>query len=141
MGVLKGFLFFCAAAFGLGALLVLKFFGLGLFTLLAAAGFGALAYLTFVQAKKFGSQSDAGMKVQFEQTVRRLADKNGGIVALQAVMNATGEDQPGAQAKMKELIGRGVCEMDFGPNGEMQFKLTPMDEARANLASMSDKSR
>lgn len=139
MGVLRGFLFFMAGVFGLGALAILGLLGVGPFTLLGAGVFGVLAFLTYKGAAKFGVQAESGQKVQFEEAVRRLAEKNGGVVSLQAVMHATGEDQAGAQAKMRELAGRGVCELDFGPNGEMQFKLTPNDEARAQLAAMSER--
>ncbi len=141
MGVLKGFLYFCAAGFGLAALVLLYFaFPHHLFLAgLPALIFAGLSYLVFVQAKKFGVQADAGQAAQFEGAVRRLADKNGGQVALSAVVSATGESQASAQQKMRELMGRGVCDLDFGPNGEQIYKLTPMDEARANLAKMSDK--
>lgn len=148
MGVLKGFLYFCAIGFFLGALAAPVGLGLliGWKTLLfvglpIALVSGGLGWLTLKQAAKFGVQADAGFKLQFEQTVRRLAEKNGGAVSLHAILTATGEPQPSAQAKLRELTGRGVIELDFGPNGETQYKLTPLDEARANLATMAEKTR
>lgn len=137
MGVLRGFLFFCAAGFALAGLLVLKVFGIGLFTLLGAAGGFGLGYLTFNAAKTFGVANEVQKKEQLEQTARTLAQKNGGTVAMSALMSATGETKEALQPRMRALVGAGVFELDFGANGEMLFKLSPMDEARANLASMT----
>lgn len=139
MNVLKGFLYFCAAGFLLGGILPVYFAGVGLLTLLALAGGAALAYVTFRAAQKFNVQASVSQQVQFEQTYRQLAAKAGGAVAVDAMVHATGESKETVQAKMRELMGKGVCEMDFGPNGEMLFKLTPMDEARASLSGMREK--
>lgn len=141
MGVLKGFLFFCAGAFALGGLvvggLVLKqswLLGLPII----AVGL-ALGYVTFKAAKNFGVQAEVHQTAQFEQTLKQLAERNGGSVSLVALVQATGDTQESVQAKARELMGRGVCDMDFGPNGELLYKLTPFDEARANLAGMRQK--
>ena len=141
MGVLKTFLFVCAGAFALGGLVVggllMKVtWLLGLPVLLLGLGLG---WATYKGAQKFGQQADVHQSAQFEQTFRQLAEKNGGSVAFDAVLRATGESKDAAQVKLRELVGRGVCEMDFGPNGELLYKLTPFDEARANLARLSDK--
>jgi len=137
MGVLRGFLFFCAAGFALAGLVVVKLFGLGIIGLVGLAGGGALAYLTFNAAKNFGVANAVQKTQQLEQIARSLAEKNGGTVAMGAILNATGETKESATPKMRELVGRGVFELDFGANGEMLFKLSPMDEARANLAAMT----
>lgn len=138
MGVLKVFLYACAAAFLLGGLLPGYVFGFGVITGLVALGGAGLSYATFRAAKGFDVQASESQKVQLEQTARRLAEKNGGSVALSAVMHATGLPKDAATVRMRELVGRGVFELDFGANGEMLFKLTPMDEARAQLAALRD---
>jgi len=139
MGVLKGFLFFCAAAFALGGLLPAYLFGPGVVTLIVAALGLGLGWAVFAQARKFGVQSVESQKVQFEQTARRLAEKSNGHASLEAIVHATGAERAEAEAKMKALMGRGIFELDFGPNGEVLYKLTPMDEARASLARLSEK--
>ncbi len=140
MGVLKGSLYFWAAVFGLGAIILLWYRPLAWpVWLVPAVVLGGLSYLTFKQAKKFGAQADASMDADFEQTVRELAAKSNGQVALTQLVSHTGLTQAEVQKKMHALMGRGVCEMDFGPNGEELFKLTPLDEARANIAKMSEK--
>jgi hypothetical protein len=139
MGVLKGFLFFCAGAFALAAVVLLVLVGPGLISGLGASLLAAVGWAIYRQAARFAGRADEGMALQFEATVRRMAEKNGGVVSMQAILNATGEAPASAQAKMRALAGRGVCELDFGPNGEMQFKLTPGDEARATIAAMAEK--
>lgn len=139
MSVLKGFLYACAVAFLVGGLLPASIFGLGPFTGLVLAVGGGLAFVTWRAARGYEVSASRSQKVQFEQVVKLLAEKNGGTVGLQAILNATGETKESAQTKLRELIGRGIVEMDFGSNGEMLFKLTPLDEARANLASMRDR--
>lgn len=141
MGVLKTFLFVCAGAFALGGVVVggllMKLTWLiGLPVIALGLGLG---YVTFQAAKKFGVQAEDRQAVQFEQTLKQLAQKNGGSVSLQALVHATGESQEAVQQKTRELMGRGVCEMDFGPNGELLYKLTPFDEARASLAASREK--
>lgn len=141
MGVLKTFLFVCAGAFALGGvvvggLLMKLTWLLGLPVI--AVGL-ALGYFTFRAAKNFGAKADQHQALQFEQTLKRLAERNGGSVSLQALVQATGQTQESAQAKARALMGRGVCEMDFGPNGEVLYKLTPFDEARANLTGLREK--
>lgn len=141
MGVLKTFLFVCAGAFALGGVVVggllMKLTWLiGLPVIAVGLGLG---YVTFRAAQNFGVQADSRQAVQFEQTLKQLAQKNGGAVSLQALVHATGESQEAVQQKTRELMGRGVCEMDFGPNGELLYKLTPFDEARAQLATTREK--
>jgi hypothetical protein len=139
MGVLKAFLYVCAAAFLLGGILPAYLLGFGLFTGLALAVGAALAYATFKAARGYQVAASESQKLQFEQVVKQLAEKNGGTVPISAIMNATGETKDGARKKMRELVSRGVVEPDFGANGEMLFKLTPFDEARANLAALRDR--
>ena len=139
MGVLKGVLYFFALAFLLAGGGVVAAFGPNVFTVPFLLFCLTLGVLTFVQARKFNTQSAEGQKVQFEETYRQLAAKNGGVVPLSALMHATGETKEAAQTKMRELVGQGIAEIDFADSGEMQFRRTPMDEARAQLASMRQK--
>lgn len=141
MGVLKGFLYFCAGAFSLGGVVV----GGLLWKLswliglpILAVGLG-LGYVTYRAAKSFGAKADAHQANQFEHTLKRLAGLNGGTVSLLALAQATGESQEAVQAQAQKLMGRGVCEMDFGPNGEPLYKLTPFEESRASLVGMREK--
>lgn len=141
MGVLKGFLFFCAGAFALGGLAVGALLTkLSWFVGLPVIAVGlALGYVTFKAAKNFGVKAQVHQALQFEQTLKQLAERNGGTVSLLALAQATGETQESVQQKARTLMGRGVCEMDFGPNGEPLYKLTPFEESRANLAGLREK--
>ena len=141
MGVLKAFLFACAGAFALGGVVVggLLMKVTWLIGLPVIAVGLALGYFTLKAARNFGVQAVEHQAVQFEQTLKQLAQKNGGSVSLQALVAATGHSQDEVQQKSRELMGRGVCEMDFGPNGEVLYKLTPFDEARASLVGAREK--
>jgi Flp pilus assembly protein TadB len=143
MGVLRVFLYLCAAGFALGGLLVawLVNFASTFFAVLVLAAGLALAYVTFRAARKYQVAQSLEQRGQFEETYRQLAARNGGVVALDAIAKATGGSREETQAKMRELIGRGVCEMDFGPDGQLLFRLTPADAARAQLASMQQRER
>lgn len=143
MQILKGFLYFCAALFALGTGLAV--WGLSHLSWVPAVivglgGFG-LAFATFKGARHFEARSAEKDKEQFERTFRQLAQRNEGAVSLDAIVHATGETRDSAQRRMRELIGRGVCEIDFGPNGEMLFQLTPMEESRRALAAMAERDR
>lgn len=140
MGVLKGFLFAVSGVFLLGGLVVPYVFGVGLFTLLAFAAGAGLAYATFRAARNFNVAQSENQQVQLADTFKLLAERHGGSVPVEALMRATGDTKAGVQSKMRALMAQGVCELDFGPNGEVLFKATPMDEARASLAAMSTKS-
>ena len=64
-----------------------------------------------------------------------LARKNGGRVGLDQVARASGVSKDEAQAKMRQLTGRGLFELDFDESGQMVFKLSP-DAGRAQLAEL-----
>lgn len=141
MGVLKAFLYVAAGAFALGGLVLGLLLGkatwiVGLPVMAIGLGLGAATYYA---ARRFNAGQAVHQTEQFEAVVRRLAEKNGGTVSLAAILSTTGESKESAQQKLRELTGRGVVDMDFGPNGELLYKLTPMDEARANLASMRER--
>src|SRR6266849_5712932 len=71
----------------------------------------------------------------FTDLATSLARKNGGRVALDQVARASGLPSAEAQAKMRQLTGRGLFELDFDEGGQMIFKLSP-DAGRAQLAEL-----
>jgi hypothetical protein len=72
----------------------------------------------------------------FSEMAQALARKNGGQVQVEAVCKASGLSKDEATAKMRELTGRGLFDLDFDQNGQMVWKLSP-DAGRARLAEMS----
>ena len=72
----------------------------------------------------------------FSEMALLLAKKNGGQVQVDAVCKASGLSKDEATARMRELTGRGVFDLDFDPNGQMVWKLSP-DAGRAQLAEMT----
>ena len=72
----------------------------------------------------------------FSEMAMALAKKNGGQVQVEAVCKASGLSRDEATAKMRELTGRGVFDLDFDGNGQMVWKLSP-DAGRAQLAEMA----
>ena len=100
-----------------------------------------IAWLVYQQSRTYTVRSSELQKEQLEVTVKQLAAANNGVVPMSAVMKATAFSKDRAEQEMRGLIGKGICEMDFSENGEMLFRLTPMDEARASLAAMSEKPR
>lgn len=137
MKTLRLFLFGCAAAFGLAALSLLAVPLPLLVRLPLALGAGALSLAIFRQAVRFGRLASTEDAVRFEATVRRLAAETEGVVRLDALVAASGLPSETIIDRMRTLSGRGVCELDFGPEGETRYRLTPIDEARASLAAMS----
>ncbi len=65
-----------------------------------------------------------------------LAKKNGGQVQIDAVCKASGLAKDEATAKMRELTGRGLFDLDFDGGGQMVWKLSA-DPGRAQLAELS----
>ena len=72
----------------------------------------------------------------FSDMAMALARKNGGQVMVDAVCKASGLGKDEATAKMRELTGRGMFDLDFDANGQMVWKLSP-DAGRAQLAEMA----
>src|SRR5579859_768473 len=60
----------------------------------------------------------------FEGMALALAKKNGGQVQVDAVAKASGLSRDEATARMRELTGRGLFDLDFDPNGQMVWKLS-----------------
>ena len=75
----------------------------------------------------------------FTDLATALARKNGGRIGLDQVARASGLANAEAQAKMRQLTGRGLFELDFDANGQMVFKLSP-DAGRAQLAELGGRS-
>jgi hypothetical protein len=65
-----------------------------------------------------------------------LAKKNGGQLQVDQVCKASGLPKEEATAKMRELTGRGLFDLDFDGNGQMVWKLSA-DAGRAQLAEMA----
>jgi hypothetical protein len=139
MNVLRGVLYFFAGVFVAVPLVWMGIFGFGLVGALGLAVGSVLAYFTYKQAQTFEVQASDSQKVQLEQTYRQLAEKNSGVVGVSQLVNATGMSKDQIQGRMRELVGKGICDLDFAANGEMQYKLTPLDGARAELAQLRDK--
>ena len=75
----------------------------------------------------------------FTDLATALARKNAGKVSLDQVARASGLPNAEAQAKMRQLTGRGLFELDFDEGGQMVFKLSP-DAGRAQLAELGGRS-
>src|SRR5260221_13582602 len=73
----------------------------------------------------------------FSEMAQALAKKNGGQVQVEAVCKASGLPKDEATAKMRELTGRGLFDLDFDQNGQMIWKLSP----DAGLAQLADTGR
>jgi hypothetical protein len=72
----------------------------------------------------------------FTELALALARKNGGQVQVEQVCKASGLPKEEATAKMRELTGRGLFDLDFDGNGQMLWKVSP-DAGRAQLAEMA----
>ena len=75
----------------------------------------------------------------FTDLATALARKNAGKVSLDQVARASGLPTAEAQAKMRQLTGRGLFELDFDESGQMIFKLSS-DAGRAQLAELGGRS-
>lgn len=72
----------------------------------------------------------------FSEMAMALARKNGGQVQVEQVAKASGLGREEATARMRQLTGRGLFDMDFDQNGQMVWKLSP-DAGRAQLAEIA----
>ena len=98
---------------------------------MAAIGFALVAY-----GRKRAKVELESNQRNFSELALGLARKNGGQVQLDAVSKATGLTRDEATAKMRELTGRGLFDLDFDANGQMVWKVSP-DAGRAQLAEMA----
>jgi hypothetical protein len=72
----------------------------------------------------------------FTELALAIAKKNEGQVQVDQVCKASGLPKDEATAKMRELTGRGLFDLDFDGNGQMVWKLSA-DAGRAQLAEMA----
>ena len=72
----------------------------------------------------------------FSDMAMALARKNGGQVQVDAVCKASGLTKDEATARMRQLTGRGLFDLDFDGSGQMVWKLSP-DAGRAQLAEIA----
>jgi hypothetical protein len=68
----------------------------------------------------------------FTDLALAIAKKNSGQVLVEQVCKASGLPKEEATAKMRELTGRGLFDLDFDGNGQMVWKLSP-DASRPQL--------
>ena len=61
----------------------------------------------------------------FSELALALARKNGGQVQVDAVSKASGLSRDEATARMRQLTGRGLFDLDFDQNGQMVWKVSP----------------
>jgi len=72
----------------------------------------------------------------FSEVALALAKKNNGQVQVDQVAKASGLSRDEATARMRQLTGRGLFDLDFDANGQMVWKLSP-DAGRAQLAEIA----
>lgn len=84
---------------------------------------------------RFETESD---ERNFSEMALSLARKNGGKVQVEQVAKASGLAREEASARMRQLTGRGLFDMDFDQNGQMVWKLSP-DAGRAQLAEIASR--
>ncbi len=134
---------FVAILGGAFALLMLRAFfvdkGQGFVDLsgLVVGGVVAAVGLALVAAgrkrARIEQQSD---DLHFSEVALALAKKNNGQVQVDQVAKASGLTREEATARMRQLTGRGLFDLDFDANGQMVWKLSP-DAGRAQLAEIA----
>ncbi len=75
----------------------------------------------------------------FSEVAMTLARNNSGQVQVDQVAKASGLSRDEATARMRQLTGRGLFDLDFDANGQMVWKLSP-DASRAQLAEIAGRS-
>ena len=75
----------------------------------------------------------------FSELAVAVARNNGGHLQVDQVAKASGLSRDEATARMRELTGRGLFDLDFDANGQMVWKLSP-DAGRAQLAEIAGRS-
>src|SRR5713101_6804756 len=106
--------------------------------LLAVLVLGALPAAAGVLLMAAGSRRGKVERENEDRGFTAVARKNGGRVGLDQVARASGLPSGEAQAKMRQLTGRGLFELDFDESGQMVFKLSP-DAGRAQLAELGER--
>ena len=72
----------------------------------------------------------------FSEVALAVAKQNGGQVQVDQVAKASGLSRDEATARMRQLTGRGLFDLDFDANGQMVWKVSP-NAGRAQLAEMA----
>ena len=138
---------FVAILGGAFALLMMKAFfvdkGQGFVDLSGLVVGGAVCALGVVlvaagrKRARFESEND---QRNFSEMALALARKNGGQVQMEQVAKASGLPREEATARMRQLAGRGLFDMNFDENGQMVWKMSP-DAGRAQLAEIASRGR
>ncbi|HEX9577957.1 MAG TPA: hypothetical protein VF993_09405 [Myxococcales bacterium] len=98
--------------------------------------FLAIGVATFVVGRKRARVEAESDERSFLEMAIALARKNGGQVSIDPVCKASGLSKDEATARMRQLTGRGVFDLDFDGSGQMVWKLSP-DAGRSQLAEIA----
>ena len=98
--------------------------------------FLAIGVVTVIAGRKRARIEQESDERNFSEMAVALAKKHNGQVQVDAICKASGLPKDEATAKMRELTGRGLFDMDFDANGQMLWKLSA-DAGRAQLAEMA----
>jgi hypothetical protein len=104
--------------------------------LLVGLVFLAIGVATFVVGRKRARVEAESDERSFSEMAIALARKNGGQVTIDPVCKASGLSKDEATARMRQLTGRGVFDLDFDGSGQMVWKLSP-DAGRSQLAEIA----
>jgi len=105
----------------------------GLVVGLIVLGVGVAIVIAGRKRARFEQETDDR---HFSELAMSVAKKNGGQVQVDQVAKASGLSRDEATARMRQLTGRGLFDLDFDANGQMVWKLSP-DAGRAQLAEMA----
>ena len=108
----------------------------GLVVGLVILGVGVGIVLAGRKRARFEQETDDR---HFSEVALALAKKSGGQVQVDQVAKASGLSRDEATARMRQLTGRGLFDLDFDANGQMLWKLSP-DAGRAQLAEIAGRS-
>jgi hypothetical protein len=105
----------------------------GLVVGLAVLGVGVGIVFAGRKRARFEQESDDR---HFSEVAMAVAKQNGGQVQVDQVAKASGLSRDEATARMRQLTGRGLFDLDFDANGQMVWKVSP-NAGRAQLAEMA----
>jgi len=108
----------------------------GLVVGLIVLAVGAGIVLAGRKRARFEQESDDR---HFSEVALALARNNSGQVQVDQVAKASGLSREETTARMRQLTGRGLFDLDFDTNGQMVWKLSP-DAGRAQLAEIAGRS-
>jgi hypothetical protein len=105
----------------------------GLVVGLVVLGVGVGIVFAGRKRARFEQESDDR---HFSEVALAVAKQNGGQVQVDQVAKASGLSRDEATARMRQLTGRGLFDLDFDANGQMVWKVSP-NAGRAQLAEMA----